>query len=75
MFSEQVGGDVLDTVFTPADLLVGHTQGIAGVAIAIAGLIAEFVSFRALFFTIGMIGPAATLVQRRLSWLEEHAPV
>ena len=44
-------------------------------AIAIGGLIANFVSFQALFFTMGMISLAATVVQVRLSWMEEHAAV
>jgi predicted MFS family arabinose efflux permease len=51
----------------------GHTQFISGVAIAIGGLIANFISFQALFFTMGMISLAATVVQVRLSWMEEHA--
>jgi MFS family permease len=50
----------------------GHTQFISGVAIAIGGLIAQFVSFRALFITMGMISLLATVVQVRLSWLEEQ---
>ena len=53
----------------------GHTQFISGVAIAIGGLIAEFVSFQALFLTMGCISLLATLVQVRLSWLEEHPVV
>lgn len=51
----------------------GHTQFISGVAIAIGGLIANFVSFQALFLTMGLISLAATVVQVRLSWMEEHA--
>jgi hypothetical protein len=50
----------------------GHTQFISGIAIAIGGLIAEFVSFQALFVVMGCISLLATLVQLRLSWLEEH---
>lgn len=53
----------------------GHTQFISGVAIAIGGLIAEFVSFQALFITMGCISFVATLVQLRLSVLEERALV
>jgi predicted MFS family arabinose efflux permease len=43
------------------------------VAILIGGLIAEFISFRALFLTMGCISLAATIVQVRLSWLAERA--
>jgi MFS family permease len=50
----------------------GHTQVISGLAIAIGGVIAEFVSFQALFLTMACISLLATLVQVRLSWLEEH---
>lgn len=53
----------------------GHTQFISGVAIAIGGLIARFVSFQALFITMGTIGLIATAVQVRLSWLEERVAV
>ncbi len=53
----------------------GHTQFISGVAIAVGGLIAEFVSFRALFLVMGIISLMATIVQVRLSWMEEHAAV
>ncbi|MCC6432151.1 MAG: hypothetical protein IT354_14675, partial [Gemmatimonadaceae bacterium] len=51
----------------------GHTQLISGVAIAIGGLIAKFVSFHALFVTMGLISLAATAVQIRLTILEERA--
>jgi len=51
----------------------GHTQLISGVAIAIGGLIAKFVSFHALFVTTGLISLAATAVQIRLTILEERA--
>lgn len=54
-------------------LASGHTQFISGVAILIGGLIAEFISFRALFLTMGCISLAATIVQVRLSWLAERA--
>lgn len=50
----------------------GHTQFISGVAILVGGLIAELVSFRALFVAMGCISLAATLVQARLSWLAER---
>ena len=50
----------------------GHTQFISGIAIAIGGLIAEFISFQALFLTMGSISLIATMVQVRLTWLEEH---
>ena len=51
----------------------GHPQFISGIAIAIGGLIAEFVSFRTLFVTVGVLSLAATAVQVRLSWIEERA--
>jgi hypothetical protein len=51
----------------------GRTQFISGVAIAIGGLIANFVSFQALVLTMGMISLIATVVQVRLSFMEERA--
>ena len=51
----------------------GHPQFISGIAIAIGGLIAEFVSFRTLFVTVGVLSLAATAVQVRLSWIEARA--
>jgi predicted MFS family arabinose efflux permease len=51
----------------------GHTQFISGVAIAIGGLIASYASFRAVFLVMGLISLAATVVQVRLSVLEERA--
>lgn len=51
----------------------GHTQVISGLAVLVGGAIAEFISFRALFVTMGCISLAATLVQVRLSWLAERA--
>jgi predicted MFS family arabinose efflux permease len=53
----------------------GHTQFISGVAIAIGGLIANFISFQALFVTMGLISLVATVVQVRLSVMEERAAV
>ena len=41
----------------------GHPQFISGIAIAIGWLIAEFVSFRTLFVTLGVLSLAATAVQ------------
>ncbi|MBK8247138.1 MAG: MFS transporter [Gemmatimonadetes bacterium] len=51
----------------------GHTQFVSGVAIAIGGLIANFVSFQALFVLMGCLNLVATVVQVRLSWWEERA--
>jgi len=48
----------------------GHTQFISGIAIAVGGLIAQYVSFDALFLLMGGISLLATLVQARLSWTE-----
>ena len=53
----------------------GHTHFIAGIAIAVGGLIAKFVSFDALFITMGTMGLIGTLVQARLSWQQERAVV
>lgn len=52
-------------------LASGHTQFISGIAIAMGGLIANFVSFRALFLVMGVISLVATVVQVRLSLMEE----
>ncbi len=52
----------------------GHTQFISGVAIAVGGLIANFVSFQALFVTMGALNLLATLVQARVTWLDERVP-
>lgn len=51
----------------------GHTQFIGGVAIALGGLLAKYVSFHALFVTMGCISLAATLVQFRLAWIGGRA--
>ncbi len=48
----------------------GHTQIISGLAIAVGGLIAQYVSFDALFLLMGTISLLATLVQARLTWVE-----
>lgn len=53
----------------------GHTQFISGVAIAIGGLIANFVSFQALFVVMGVISLIATIVQARVTYLDEMVPV
>ncbi|MBL8961846.1 MAG: hypothetical protein JNJ98_18440, partial [Gemmatimonadetes bacterium] len=45
---------------------------ISGIAIAIGGLIANFVSFQALFVLMGCLNLVATVVQVRLSWWEER---
>lgn len=69
-------GYALNTVFTFAwGIARGHTQFISGVAIAIGGLIANFVSFQALFMTMGMLSLVATVVQVRLSFMEERIAV
>lgn len=53
-------------------LASGHTQFISGVAIALGGLIAKFMSFEALFVVMGCISLVATMVQFRLSFMEER---
>ena len=40
---------------------------------AIGGLIAAYVSFAALFVTMGVLSALATAVQARVSWVQEHA--
>jgi MFS family permease len=52
----------------------GHTQFISGVAIAIGGLIANFVSFQALFVVMGVLSLVATIVQARVTYLDEMTP-
>jgi len=47
-------------------LASGHTHLVSGLAIAIGGLIANYISFNALFFTMGVIQLMATIVQSRL---------
>ncbi|MCE2844397.1 MAG: MFS transporter [Sediminibacterium sp.] len=52
-------------------LATGHTHFVSGIAIAIGGLIANFISFDALFFTMGVIQVIATLVQAKLLFLKK----
>ena len=51
----------------------GHTQFVSGIAVAIGGLIAAYVSFEALFVTMGVLSALATVVQARVSWVQERA--
>ena len=44
----------------------GHTHFVSGVAIAIGGLIANFISFEALFITMGIIQTIATIIQAKI---------
>lgn len=91
LFLVQIGLGVAEAVATPAwdafyasrladtedtfawGIASGHTQFISGIAIAVGGLIAKYLSFDALFVVMGLISLAATIVQGRLSWLEERA--
>lgn len=50
-------------------LASGHTHFVSGIAIAIGGLIANYVSFNALFLTMGIIQVIATLVQAKLLFI------
>lgn len=52
----------------------GHTQFISGIAILVGGLIANFISFQALFVVMGCLNLVATVIQVRLSWWEERVP-
>jgi MFS family permease len=47
-------------------LATGHTHFVSGIAIAIGGLIANYVSFHALFMTMGIIQLIATFTQAKL---------
>ncbi len=47
-------------------LASGHTHFVSGIAIAIGGLIANYVSFEALFIVMGCIQVLATLIQSTL---------
>jgi hypothetical protein len=55
-------------------IATGHTQFVSGIAIAVGGLIANFVSFQALFITMGLISLLATVVQARVTYLDERVP-
>jgi MFS family permease len=44
----------------------GHTHFVTGIAVAIGGLIANYVSFNALFITMGCIQLLATIIQASL---------
>ncbi len=91
LFLVQIGLGIAEAIATPAwdafyasrladtedtfawGLASGHTQFISGVAIAIGGLIAKYLSFNALFVLMGCISLVATIVQGRLSWMEERS--
>jgi MFS family permease len=49
----------------------GHTHLVSGIAIAIGGLIAYYVSFEVLFVTMGTIQAIATFIQWRLLYVKE----
>jgi hypothetical protein len=44
----------------------GHPHFVSGIAIAIGGLIANFISFEALFITMGVIQTIATIIQAKI---------
>jgi MFS family permease len=52
-------------------LASGHTHFVSGIAIAIGGLIANYISFDALFLTMGIIQVIATIVQAKLLFLNK----
>ena len=52
-------------------LATGHTHFVSGIAIAIGGLIANYISFDALFLTMGIIQVIATIVQAKLLFLKK----
>ena len=47
-------------------LATGHTHFVSGIAIALGGLIANYISFQALFITMGCIQLLATFTQAKL---------
>ena len=47
-------------------LATGHSHFVSGIAIAIGGLIANYVSFHALFINMGVIQLLATIIQAKL---------
>ena len=44
----------------------GHPHFVSGIAIAVGGLIANYISFEALFITMGIIQTIATIIQARI---------
>jgi hypothetical protein len=44
----------------------GHPHFVSGIAIAIGGIIANFISFEALFITMGVIQTIATIIQAKI---------
>lgn len=52
-------------------LATGHTHFVSGIAIAIGGLIANYISFHALFITMGIIQLIATFIQAKLLFGED----
>jgi len=44
----------------------GHPHFVSGIAIAIGGLIANYISFEVLFLTMGIIQTIATIIQARI---------
>lgn len=56
-------------------LASGHTHLVTGIAVAIGGLIAHYVSFDALFIIMGVIQIAATIVQARILYIQKKIGV
>jgi len=52
----------------------GHTHLVSGIAIAIGGLIAYYISFEVLFIIMGIIQAIATIIQWRLLYVKPPAP-
>ena len=53
-------------------LASGHTHFVSGIAIAIGGLIANYLSFQTLFMIMGCIQIIATIIQSRLLFWSKH---
>jgi MFS family permease len=74
--AEAISTPIWDTLFSTHlednestfhwSLANGHTHFVSGIAIAIGGLIANYVSFNALFITMGTIQAFATIIQAML---------
>ena len=79
-FAEALSAPIWDALFASNmedtedtfhwSLATGHTHFVSGIAIAIGGLIANYISFDALFLTMGIIQVIATLVQAKLLYLK-----
>jgi MFS family permease len=80
-FAEALSAPIWDSLFASNmedtentfhwGLASGHTHLVSGIAIAIGGLIANYISFEALFLTMGIIQIVATAVQAKLLFMNK----